>query len=113
MMYDASVIGKWLSMLKEIAPRLGRAALVINPKSAPYYRYFLHAAEAVAPSLGIEIVFSPVENAAADVERTIETFARVPDGVNDGFQGLSGRRDRIFFLGKYPPAGVSQGSVLR
>jgi len=78
-LYDASVVGKWLSMLKEISPTLKRAALVINPRSAPYYRYFVQAAQAAAPSVGAEIALSPIENSASDVERVIESFARVPD----------------------------------
>src|SRR5262245_14150650 len=80
MLYDATVVSKWLSMLKEIAPGLKRAALLINPKSAPYYRYFVNAAEEAAPSLGLQLVFDPIENDAAQIERVIESFARVPDG---------------------------------
>ena len=76
--YEASITGKWLAMLKEIAPRLARAALVANPKTTAY-DYFLRAAEAMAPSLAIELVPSPVEN-AADIERAIGSFARVPNG---------------------------------
>ena len=75
--YEASIAGKWLAMLKEIAPRLTRAALVMNPVGS--YDYFLRSTEALAPSLAIELVPSPVEN-AADIERAIESFARVPDG---------------------------------
>src|SRR5262245_20008478 len=45
-MYDATVAGKWVGMLKEFSPNLRRAALLINPKSAPYYKYFVEAAEA-------------------------------------------------------------------
>jgi putative ABC transport system substrate-binding protein len=78
MSFEASIAGKWLAMLKEIAPRLVRVAFVANPKTAPY-DYFLRAAQAAAPSLAIELVSSPVEN-AADIERTIEFFARVPKG---------------------------------
>ena len=78
MLYEASVTGKWLAMLKEIAPRLERAAFVANPKTAPYYDYYLRAAESLAPSLGIELVPSLVEN-AADIERTIESFARTAE----------------------------------
>src|SRR5437870_659523 len=48
--FEASITGKWLQMLKEIAPRLARTALVANPKTTPY-DYFLRAAEVVAPSL--------------------------------------------------------------
>ena len=71
--YEASVVGKWLAMLKEIAPRLERVAVVANPKTTPY-DYFFRAAEAVAPSLAIKLVPSPVAT-AADIEHAIE-FSR-------------------------------------
>ena len=76
---EASIAGKWLGMLREIAPRLTRAALVSNPKTIPY-DYYLRGAEVAASSLGIELVASRVDNAATDIERVIESFARVPDG---------------------------------
>jgi putative ABC transport system substrate-binding protein len=79
MMFEASVAGKWLAMLKEIAPRLERAAFVINPKTAPFYNYYLRVAESVSPSLGIKLVPSLVGN-TADIERAIESFAGVPNG---------------------------------
>ena len=79
-LFEAGVAGKWLAMLKEIAPQIARAALVINPKTAPYYHYFVHAAQAAAPSLAIDPILTPVENDAADIERAIESFARVPSG---------------------------------
>jgi putative tryptophan/tyrosine transport system substrate-binding protein len=75
--YQASITGKWLQMLKEIAPGLARVACV-GAKRAPY-DYFLRAAESLAPSLGIELVPTSVES-AADIDRAIESFARVPDG---------------------------------
>ena len=56
-----------------------RAAFVANPKTATYYDYFLRAGAALAPSLGIEPVSIFVEN-ATDIERGIESFARVPGG---------------------------------
>jgi putative tryptophan/tyrosine transport system substrate-binding protein len=76
--YEESITSKWLVMLKEIAPHLMRAALLANPKTASL-DYFLRVAQATAPSLAIEIVPSPIET-AADIERTIESFARVPNG---------------------------------
>jgi len=75
--YEESITGKWLAMLKEIAPRLVRAAFIANPKTTPY-DYFLRAAEAAARSLAIELVPSRVET-AADIERAIESVARVPN----------------------------------
>jgi putative tryptophan/tyrosine transport system substrate-binding protein len=77
LLYEEGITGKWLAMLKEIAPRLARAVLMANPKTTPY-DYFVHGGQAVAPSLAIELVPSPVEN-AADIERAIESFARVRD----------------------------------
>jgi putative ABC transport system substrate-binding protein len=79
MLYEASVTGKWLAMLKEIAPSLVRAAFVANPQDG-FYEYYLRAGEALGASLGIDVVLSPVENDAADIERAIESFARVPNG---------------------------------
>ena len=76
--YEAGIVGKWLALLKDIAPRLARAALVADPKS-PVYDYFVRSANAAAPTLAIEIVPGPVEN-AADIEHFLDTFARLPDG---------------------------------
>ena len=75
--YEEGISGKWLGLLKEIAPRLARAALVANPKN-PVYDYFIRSANAAAASLAIELVRGPVEN-AADIERQLDSFARVPD----------------------------------
>jgi putative ABC transport system substrate-binding protein len=77
MMFESSIVGKWLSMLKEMAPRLAQVALMASPKTSPY-DYFLQAAEAVAPSLAIDIVPSRVEN-DTDIERAVESVARVPN----------------------------------
>ena len=76
--YEVGIVGKWLAMLKEISPRLVRAALIADPKS-PIYTYFVRAGEAAARPLAIEFVYAPVEN-AADIERAIESFAGVPNG---------------------------------
>ena len=76
--YEASITGKWLAMLKEIELRLTRAGLVGDSQSTDF-GYFLRASEAVAPSLVIDIVPLGVEN-AADIERAIDSFARVANG---------------------------------
>jgi putative ABC transport system substrate-binding protein len=81
MAYEESMVGKWLGMLKEIAPKTARVALLGNPKTAVYYDYLLHAAEAAAPSLGIEAVPSRIENDAADIERAIAAVASMPNGA--------------------------------
>jgi putative ABC transport system substrate-binding protein len=65
-------------MLKEIAPHLTRAAFVIDPKTSSFAHY-QREAEAIATSLAIELVAGHVEN-GADIERTIGSFARQPNG---------------------------------
>ena len=79
MAYDPSAVGKWLSMLREIAPQTSRVGLLGNPKTAVYYDYLLGAAQAVAPSLGIEAFPSRIENDAASIENAIATIASVPN----------------------------------
>jgi putative ABC transport system substrate-binding protein len=68
---EPSIAGKWLTMLREVAP-IARVALIANPKNI--FEFFLHAAEPLAKSLSIELVPSPVEN-VEDIERVIESFA--------------------------------------
>jgi putative ABC transport system substrate-binding protein len=80
LLFEASITGKWLAMLRDIAPSLARAALVINPKTAVYYEFYLRAAQAAASSLGIELVLAPIENSPANIERVFEAFARAPNG---------------------------------
>jgi putative ABC transport system substrate-binding protein len=76
--YEEGITGKWLAMLKEIAPGLERAALLGNPKTTAY-DYFQRAAEAMASSLAIQLVPVRVET-TADIERAIASFARAPNG---------------------------------
>jgi putative ABC transport system substrate-binding protein len=80
LLFEASIAGKWLAMLRDIAPNLARADLVINPKTAVYYNFYLPAARAAASSLGIELVLAPIESVPANIERSFEAFARAPNG---------------------------------
>jgi putative ABC transport system substrate-binding protein len=100
-MFEASVAGKWLSMLKEIDPKIVRAAFVANPKTAPYYDFYMRGARIAAPSLAIEPVFTPIENDPADVRRAIDGFARaIPKGglVVLGDSTTNAHRDLIVSL---------------
>jgi len=100
-MYEASVTGKWLEMLKEIEPQIARAAFIINPETAPYYDFYLRGAKVAAPSLAIEPVLTPVKNDVADIERAIGVFAHaVPKGglVVPGDSTTNAHRDLIVSL---------------
>ncbi len=78
MLFEASVTGKWLAMLNEISPGLVRAGFLTTPSSAAFLDYYMRAAKALGPSLGIEPVIIFVQN-ATDIERAIDTFASVPN----------------------------------
>jgi putative ABC transport system substrate-binding protein len=78
MSFEGSIVGKWLSMLKEIAPDVARAVLIGNPKTSPF-DYFLRAGQMEAPSLAITLVPGAVES-DLDIRRTIESIARTPNG---------------------------------
>ena len=77
LLYEESIGGKWLAMLKEIAPQLVRVAVVANPKtnSSGYQQ----AAQARLPRSGSSLCRIRVET-AADIERAIGSFARLPNG---------------------------------
>ena len=77
LLYEESIVGKWLAMLKEVSPQLARVAVMTNPKTAS--QAFNQAAKVFAQSLTIELVPSFVET-AAEIEQAIEAFARVPNG---------------------------------
>jgi len=69
--FEDSMGGKWLELLKEIAPRTTRVALIFNPDT--HSGQFFQSVEAAGPSLGIEAVQTPVHN-AAEIERALASF---------------------------------------
>jgi putative ABC transport system substrate-binding protein len=68
--------GKWLEALKEMAPRTQRV-MFMSLAGHPAWPGFLRTITASASSFGVEIIPGPVTN-AAEVERTIDEFARQP-----------------------------------
>ena len=76
--FEYGIGAKWLELLKEIAPRVTRAAVLREPDTAPASAQFA-AIQAVAPSLGVEV--SPVDvRDAGEIERAVTAFARAPNG---------------------------------
>ena len=64
LLYEDGIAGKWLAMLKEVAPALTRAAVIGNPKGTPY-DYFLRSISASARMLAIEVVPLRVESVSS------------------------------------------------
>jgi putative tryptophan/tyrosine transport system substrate-binding protein len=76
---DFEMIGKWLELLKEIAPGVIRAGLMFNPDLAPNFHVYLSEFRAVPTSLAVEITAVPVHD-AAEIEAAIARLGRTPDG---------------------------------
>jgi putative ABC transport system substrate-binding protein len=80
--------GKWMELLKEIAPRINRLALLFNPATAPYFEYFLNPFKAAASSLAVEPIVAPVRDPSA-LESVVAAQAREPNGglivITDSF----------------------------
>jgi putative tryptophan/tyrosine transport system substrate-binding protein len=76
--YEYSISGKWLELLKEVAPRVTRAAVLRDTSIAVGLAQF-GAVQAVAPSLGVEL--RPVDvHDAGEIERGLATFAQGSNG---------------------------------
>jgi putative ABC transport system substrate-binding protein len=75
---ESSLGGKWIEVLKEVVPGVTRAALMFNPDTAPYFRYYLQPFEVAARLRGVEPIAAPVRT-AADIERVIASLTERPD----------------------------------
>jgi putative ABC transport system substrate-binding protein len=78
--YDPPMVGKWLQLLKEIAPKVARASLLYNPGTAPYGPLLLKGAVAAAPALGMAVEAAVVHD-DAEVEAAILSAATAGGGV--------------------------------
>src|ERR1700756_4331110 len=59
---EASVVGKWLTLMREIAPQVSHIGFLYNPQTAPYARYYLDTFRAASSTLAIEAIDAPVHN---------------------------------------------------
>jgi putative ABC transport system substrate-binding protein len=68
--FEFSMGGKWVQILKEIAPRISRLAVIFNPITAPYYKLFLPHVETAGRALSIDTVAVPVQE-PMQIERSL------------------------------------------
>jgi ABC-type uncharacterized transport system substrate-binding protein len=76
---DFQMVGKWLEMLKEAAPRVSRAVLMFNPDMSPQYYLYLRSFEAMPRSIAAEVIASPVRD-TGEVEAAMTKLGREADG---------------------------------
>jgi putative tryptophan/tyrosine transport system substrate-binding protein len=85
---EPTIAGKWLELLKEIAPRISRAAFLFNPATTPFRDIYLSPFKAAAASLAVEAIAAPVHD-TPELESVIAAHAREPNGslivMPDGF----------------------------
>jgi putative tryptophan/tyrosine transport system substrate-binding protein len=74
---DFQMVGKWLEMLKEVAPSVFRAELMFNPDTSPHYYVYLRSFEAEPRSIAVEVTAAPVRN-TAEIEAAIAKLGREP-----------------------------------
>jgi putative ABC transport system substrate-binding protein len=75
---EPTMAGKWLELLKEIAPRLNRIALVFNPATATYADVFLNPFKIAARSFAVEAIAAPVRD-GSELESVVAAQARQPN----------------------------------
>ncbi|HEY1475737.1 MAG TPA: ABC transporter substrate-binding protein [Pseudolabrys sp.] len=76
---NSALGGKWVGLLREIAPRTVRVALLSNPATAAPLQFFMPSVEAAASSLGVQVSAAPV-HAKDEIEGVIAGQARNPGG---------------------------------
>jgi putative ABC transport system substrate-binding protein len=76
---EGSMAGKWLELLKEIAPRVRRAALLFNPATAPFAETYIGPFKAAAASLAVEAIVAPVSD-TSELGSAMADVARAADG---------------------------------
>jgi putative tryptophan/tyrosine transport system substrate-binding protein len=73
--YEDSVAGKWLGLLKELAPQTSLVSIPFNPKTAPQSGYYLKLLEAAAPSLALTLKAVRISN-AGEIDAEIAHLAQ-------------------------------------
>jgi putative ABC transport system substrate-binding protein len=76
---EPTMPGKWLELLKEIAPRVSRVAMLFNPAVAPYAEYYLNPFRAAAASFALDAIAAPVHG-TSELEGVVAAQADKPNG---------------------------------
>ncbi len=100
---EPTIAGKWLELLKEIAPRVNRAAFLFNPATTPYRDIYLKPFQAAAASLALEAIAAPVHD-TQELESVVAAHAREPNGslvvMPDGFLNVH-RAEIVLLAARY------------
>ena len=96
---ESSIGGKWLQLVKQVAPAVRRVAMIYNPPTSPFAGYYLRPFEAAGPAYGVQASAAAVDS-DVDIENALAVLAREPGGgfvvLPDTFTGM--HRDQIVAL---------------
>jgi putative tryptophan/tyrosine transport system substrate-binding protein len=76
--YEYRMSGKWLELLKALAPTVRRVAIMQNPEH-PSWPGYLRSSQEAAPLLGLDVIPAPVRE-AGEIDRVIDRLAQAPNG---------------------------------
>lgn len=97
---EASMAGKWIELLKQVAPAITRTAVIFNPDTAPH-AYYESAIIPAARSQSVEPVEMPVRS-VAEIDRGLEDFDRSSNGsiviLPDSFTALREIFERVIAI---------------
>ena len=79
MLFEYNLTGKWLELLKQVAPHVTRAAVLRDPAITAGIGQFA-AIQSAAPSVGIEVSAINISGDPSEIERAVSEFAREPNG---------------------------------
>jgi putative ABC transport system substrate-binding protein len=75
---EPTMAGKWLELLREVAPRIARVAMLFHPATATYAEYWLNPFKAAAAAIAVEAIAAPVRD-SSELESVIAAQAREPN----------------------------------
>jgi putative ABC transport system substrate-binding protein len=96
---ESSIGGKWLELVREVAPAVRRVAIIYNPPTAPFAGYYLRPFEAAGAAYGVQASAVKIHS-DPDIENAFAALAREPGGgvvvLPDTFTGV--HREQIVSL---------------
>jgi putative ABC transport system substrate-binding protein len=118
---ESTLGGKWVELLKEVAPRTTRVTLLFNPTTLATLQFYLPSIQTAAQSLAVQVSDAPV-HAKDEIEEVIAAIARDPGGgliaMPDPFTGTNlglivalAARYRIPAI-SYPPLYAQSGGLI-
>jgi putative tryptophan/tyrosine transport system substrate-binding protein len=102
---DSAIGGKWMELLKEIAPRTERVALLFNPATAPPIQSLMASIQTAASSIAVQASAAPI-HAKDEIEGVIAEQARTPGGGLIVMPDIFNRQNRDLIIAMAARYGV-------